>query len=270
MDDENNPNGTTDPPSRPLWGPISGPPASDDRQAVPEVRQAWVPPQPPARRNGATIGLVVGAVCLVAVSAVVVVMALNPSRTVAGGPAGVTTQGTYTYTYETSTTTTVPTTTWQQYVTPTTTSFPASGFRTVGGAEGMTIAVPSDWTVGAGAVAANQQATDPTNSYRFIRFGGLASAPGTLLDSITSYESTSLAGTGGYQRISLTPGTVGPGDDSVDWTFDFVKDGAPQRAFGHYWRHDGIDFVAYLSAPVDSWDSMQPVITEMVNSVTPL
>ena len=135
------------------------------------------------------------------------------------------------------------------------------------GPEGIVVSIPEDWPVKPGATASNLQADDPGSPGDLIRFGGSPSPAVSLLDSIVQNETDNPNIRDGYQRLRLerVDGTA----DTVEWEFLFVKDGQSRHAFGRFWRLDGVDYVVYASAGIDTWPNLRRVMDIVILTATP-
>ncbi|MEU5693242.1 hypothetical protein [Actinosynnema sp. NPDC020468] len=151
----------------------------------------------------------------------------------------------------------------------TTTSAPATpqGYRRVTGPGGIEVSIPQDWPVKPGAVPSNQQADNPKSPGDLLRFGGGPAVPGALYDSLVAAETENPTIAAGYTRVKLEKITNRA--DTVDWEFEYDKDGTRRHVFGRYWRLGGTDYVVYASAGAGTWSTMRPILDVLLGSVTP-
>jgi hypothetical protein len=228
---------------------------------------AYVPPTPrAARRNLTPLYILIAAVAVL--GGVLAVAIVRYQGGVVGTAAPTTTTTTTTETPDTGAILPGPPETSSPEWTTTTTTPPPAEYRTVTGPEGVYVSIPADWTVHEGAVPSNLQADSP-NGQGLIRFGGSASTPTPLYDTVASNETDNPNITNGYQRIELTSVPSLP-VEAVDWEFTFVKDGATRHSYGRYWRTNGIDYVVYASTSADLWYAMTDIIDVMVRTAGPI
>ncbi|MFD8493647.1 hypothetical protein [Amycolatopsis sp. NPDC059657] len=153
--------------------------------------------------------------------------------------------------------------------TTTTTSSTTSDLKPVSGPAGLTVSLPPSWSVHAGAVASNREATDPGEASRLIRFGGNPGGSGSLFDITARNETRNTAISTGYQRVRLDKIAFGGASEAVDWEFTFTKGGKPTHARGVYWRIGNTDYVVYISSSEASWAESAEIFDSVLASAQP-
>lgn len=155
--------------------------------------------------------------------------------------------------------------------TPTTRTSPPNapaGFQRVITQAGMTTVIPEGWEVVPCASGNGcEQSTDPTNTNRFLRFGGSPSPAGDLLTVQGTYERQFSQRTG-YQRLRFESGSY-HGHASVEWEFEWTSSGVRRHVRVLYWRAEGDDNLVYASSTADSWAQMLPIYQAMTDNSTP-
>jgi len=139
-------------------------------------------------------------------------------------------------------------------------------YQQVSGPGGLTVDVPAGWVLTGSPSVDNEQADDPADAQRFVRFGASTPAKASQRDEILAGERTNPNIQRGYHRVQLTSLTF-QGGDAVDWEFTFSKAGVTRHARGLYWRANGLGYVVYVSGPDSAWAPLQPVFDRMVASV---
>ncbi|TCO59756.1 hypothetical protein [Actinocrispum wychmicini] len=227
-------------------------------------------PAPPKRNQGALVAIIAGAAVFLAVSTVVVVLAVRGSGTTPTAdllPASVPTTS-WQQTYATTTSTSVVTSSSVPSSTPSSTVAGLT-WRRVSGPAGISVEIPADWPTKPGAVPSNVQADSTQVVGDLIRFGGSTSPSKTLLASVMDSEANTPTIRDGYERLQL--GVVDNSADAVVWEFVFTaKDGMNRHAIGRFWRLGQVDYVVYASSSVDSWPAMAAVYQHMVSTVSPV
>lgn len=163
---------------------------------------------------------------------------------------------------------TTSTTTWTTRSSTTTTTTSES-VQKVAGQAGMSTAIPPGWSVhtcqsGNGC----EQSDDPTDSGRFLRFGGSPSPAGDLTSVQAKYEQDFGRNRTGYQRFTLQPGSF-HGYPSVEWEFEWTSSGVRRHVHVLYWRAGGADNFVYASSTVDGWATTSGIYDDMVTYATP-
>ncbi|WP_370947358.1 hypothetical protein AB5J62_07325 [Amycolatopsis sp. cg5] len=153
--------------------------------------------------------------------------------------------------------------------TTTTTSSAATGLKPVTGPAGLVVSLPPSWSVHAGAVASNREATDPDEASRLIRFGGNPSSSGSLFDITARNETRNTSISTDYQRVRLDKIDFGNASEAVDWEFTFTKSGKATHARGVYWRIDNTDYVVYTSSSETSWAESAEIFDSVLASAQP-
>jgi hypothetical protein len=258
--------------------PFPAPNAPVSGQPVAAGPPQWAEPATPApkRNRGMLTAIIAGGTAFVAVTAVVVLMAVRGSgKTGTADPSPVYAPIPTVSEYSWKSTTPTYTTTTSTSETPTSVSTSSSppvatqAFRRASGPAGISVEIPADWPVKPGAVSSNVQADSTEVAGDLLRFGGSTSTPNSLQASIVEYEANTPSIRLDYQRLQLGP--AGDGSNAVVWEFLFTtKDGAARHAIGRYWRLGRIDYVVYMSSSVDSWASMAPIYGHMVQTATPV
>lgn len=150
---------------------------------------------------------------------------------------------------------------------PDTPSAPTGDYTQVTGPDNLMTEIPNGWQpVPSGNY---EQANDPNDSGRFVRYGATAAPPGDLLSSLMSAEQTNPNIQDGYQRVQLTNVDYHDGDPAVDWEFEFVKAGVTRHVYSRYWEANGTEYFVYVSATADRWLDTQPIFTEMADTASP-
>jgi len=171
----------------------------------------------------------------------------------------------------TTTSSTQPTSTRPTSTRPATTTTSVSapdGYRRVVTNAGMTTMIPDGWPVvpcssGNGC----EQATDPVDTERFLRFGGSPSPSGSLESTQSTYE-RQFSQRPGYQQLRFETGSY-HGFPSVEWEFEWNNSGVRRHVRVLYWRADGDDNIAYASSTADSWEQTLPLYQTMISHSTP-
>jgi hypothetical protein len=221
--------------------------------------------------------LVAGLTVAIAVLAVTVVVGLNRHRLESGTPIAVARSATPTMSPQpsdnpgrTSIATTEPTTT--QPTTPPT-SFTQGevpdGYMSETGPAGIQVNIPSGWTV-TDPFASEDEADDPDGSGSLIRYGGNPSGAMSLLAAVTSDEAGNTSVKNGYQQLQLAEVASTTGDDTVVWEFLFDKNGVQRHVVSWFWRAEGYDYIVYASSTAANWPAMQPVLTVLEQTASPV
>ena len=153
--------------------------------------------------------------------------------------------------------------------TTTTTSSTAADLKPVTGPAGLVVSLPPSWSVHAGAVASNREATDPDEASRLIRFGGNPGGSGSLFDITARNETRNTAISADYQRVRLDKIDFGNASEAVDWEFTFTKNGKATHARGVYWRIDNTDYVVYTSSSEATWAESAEIFDSVLASARP-
>jgi hypothetical protein len=166
--------------------------------------------------------------------------------------------------WETTTTTSAPP---SRSRTTTSSSAPA-GYRRVLTQAGMTTMIPEGWPVvpcssGNGC----EQATDPVDTERFLRFGASPSPSASLESTQSTYE-RQFSQRSGYRQIRFETGSY-HGFPSVEWEFEWTSSGVRRHVRVMYWRADGNDNIAYASSTANRWDQTLPLYQNMISYSTP-
>jgi hypothetical protein len=141
-------------------------------------------------------------------------------------------------------------------------------YQVVDAPGGMSVSVPSSWSVHAGASSTNVQADDP-DADCFLRFGGGKADPRPLGTVVSGFERTTPSIQTGYQRLQLSSVAYGQAQAAVDWEFTFSSDTGPRHAYGRYWRTGGTDYVVYASCAVDDWSEAEQPLSTMFDTASP-
>jgi hypothetical protein len=219
------------------------------------------------RVNGTALAVIAGCIAFVAVVAVVVVVGLNRKIVEAGTPIAVSRSATTMQ----PTTTTVPPTTSTVPAPPTslTQGVVPSGYTPESGPAGIQVNIPSGWTI-ASPFASENEADDPAGSGSLIRYGGTPSPSMSLLDAITSDESSNTSVKTGYQQLQLNQVSSPTGDDTVVWEFLFDKNNVQRHVLSWFWRANGTDYVVYFSSTVANWPAMQSIASAVEQTAGPV
>jgi hypothetical protein len=145
-----------------------------------------------------------------------------------------------------------------------------SGYTRVTGPVGVEVSVPSNWPTADETLVSVDEVDDPGDQDTYLRYGGSAAAPTSLLTAVRQIE-VSTAGLGNdYQRLSMTEVTSPSGDQTVEWQFLFTKNGVQRHAVDWFWRADGNDYGVYAATPVTNWQQLQPVIQVLEQTAGPV
>jgi hypothetical protein len=144
-----------------------------------------------------------------------------------------------------------------------------AGFQAASAPGGLTTLVPSGWPAKPQANRSTaMQATDPAQPTSFLRYGGSASPPGSLL-AIQKQAERGFAGKyPGYQLLALTPGKW-RGHESVTWEFEFNTASGRKHVNSIYWRIGRVDYVLYASSLVTNWPKMKTIYTTALGATKP-
>ncbi|HEY4017604.1 MAG TPA: hypothetical protein VGM75_02890 [Pseudonocardiaceae bacterium] len=218
------------------------------------------------RRISPTIlALIAGGTAFVAVIAVVVFVGVNHRNVEAGTPIAVAT----TQTLPTSDNPGQPSTATEQPTTqPLTQGAEPGGYVPASGPAGVTVNIPSGWTVSQ-PFAAEDEADDPSGSGSLIRYGGTPSSSASLLDVVSGDEASNTSVKTGYQQLQLGQVQSATGDDTVVWEFLFDKAGVQRHVLSWFWRAQGYDYLVYFSTTEANWPSMQPVVNLVEQTAGP-
>jgi hypothetical protein len=145
-----------------------------------------------------------------------------------------------------------------------------SGYTRVTGPVGVEVCVPSNWPTADETLVSVDEVDDPGDQNTYLRYGGSAAAPTSLMTAVLQIE-VSTAGLGNdYQRLSITEVTSPSGDETVAWQFLFTKNGVQRHAVDWFWRADGSDYGVYAATPVTNWQQLQPVIQVLEQTAGPV
>jgi hypothetical protein len=144
------------------------------------------------------------------------------------------------------------------------------GYRLASGPNGLTVAIPAGWPVRPGPDLL-QQADDPQQPGRFVRFGGSPAATGTELANVLAVERTLRASPGvrGYTRLVLRPVLYGNAVAAVEWGYQLTQGNQRRTAAARYWRFGGADYVILASAPAATWPATRQTFEIMLRSARP-
>jgi hypothetical protein len=233
------------------------------------------PPSRPRRVSGTTVTLIAGVILF---AAVVTLTALHiggrgRNTTAAPAPVGYTTQpvAQVNPAHEDTSSAVEPTDPPAVITEPTLASgVVPSGYTRVVGPVGVQVSVPSNWPTADETLASVDEVDDPSDQDTYLRYGGSASAPTTLMTAVQQIE-VSTAGLGNdYQRLSMTEVTSPNGDQTVEWQFLFTKNGVRRHAVDWFWRVDGNDYAVYAATPVTNWQQLQPVVQVLEQTAGPV
>ena len=146
-------------------------------------------------------------------------------------------------------------------------SLPLSMER-VTGPGGLETVIPRGWPTKTLPEPGSEQATDPFDDRRVIKFGG---APPTDSSSILDYHADyerKVAKRPGYILHALTPTSV-RAQEAVDWQFEWNAPEGRRHVRAVYWRAGGIEFFVYAHGPAASWPETASILQTMVDQSTP-
>jgi hypothetical protein len=168
---------------------------------------------------------------------------------------------------DTSTTTTTTAATTSSSTTTTTSE---SDLAPVSGPGGITTVIPPGWTVAPTSSPGSVQATDPSDSTKFVRYGGSAAPATPILQSHLGAERdfSSQANRPGYARLTLEQTTV-RGYDAVDWEFEWDAPEGRRHVHAMYWRADGTEYFVYVSTRLADWPGYASVFSSMLDNARP-
>jgi hypothetical protein len=143
-----------------------------------------------------------------------------------------------------------------------------NGYQRVISDSGMSTIVPKDWSVEP-CVSGNgcEQADDPADSSRFIRFGGSPAPTRSLIETLIDYEEQFAANSPGYHRIYLQSGAY-EGHESMEWEFEWDSGGTRRHGRGTYWRANGMDNFVYVSSPTSTWTTTVGYYMDILRNTT--
>jgi hypothetical protein len=144
-----------------------------------------------------------------------------------------------------------------------------AGFRQVNGPAGLRTVIPDGWRATPSTGPGADQAIDPANTTRYVKYGGSA-APTTGIEfSHARYENGFAARTDGYRRIALAPARY-DGHAAVEWEFEHRDDAdGVKHVRSLYWRSEGTEYFLLAAAPAAEWDQMKPIYDAMVANAAP-
>ncbi|MFI7115813.1 hypothetical protein [Amycolatopsis sp. NPDC049868] len=112
------------------------------------------------------------------------------------------------------------------------------------------------------------QATDPTRSSHYVRFGSYT-ATGEIGQFRAAAEQEAKTRLPGLSRLRMEPRTV-RNFEGVDWEFTWDgRDGQQRRVRAVYWRAGGIENFVYVSVPASDWTAWEPFVAVMLDNSTP-
>lgn len=225
-------------------------------------------PRGPSRVNQTMLALIAGGTAFAAVVVVVFAIGLNHRTVEAGTPIAVSRSATQATSTVVPTTSTVPAPP-PASTEPTSQNPQPSGYLTETGPAGIQVQIPSGWTVSS-PFASENEADDPSGSGSLIRYGGTPSPSMSLLDAITSDETSNTSVKTGYQQLQLNNVSSPSGDDTVVWEFLFDKNGMQRHVLSWFWRANGTDYVVYFSSTAANWPAMQSIVSTVEQTAAPI
>jgi hypothetical protein len=149
-----------------------------------------------------------------------------------------------------------------------TTRPPPTGFRRVTGPEQVQTVIPIGWQVVRGGAPGAMRATDPSDSSRFIGYGGTPAPDGDIADAHAENETKFAARTANYRRIDLMRATYA-GHPAIEWEYYHEDGSGLQHVRALFWQVDGVEYFIFASGPETYWDRMLPIYDEMVANSRP-
>lgn len=149
-----------------------------------------------------------------------------------------------------------------------TTPPPPQGYQRVAGPAKVETVIPVGWTIARAGGPGAMRATDPSDSGRFVGYGG-APATSTDIASIHVAQETKFAQrTSEYNRISLNRATYA-GHPAIEWEYEHNDGSGTQHVRALFWIVNGVEFFIFASGPQVQWSRMLPLYDEMVASSRP-
>ncbi|MFI9450088.1 hypothetical protein [Amycolatopsis sp. NPDC052450] len=146
-------------------------------------------------------------------------------------------------------------------------SLPLSMER-VNGPAGLETVIPRGWPTKTLSEPGSEQATDPADDRRIIKFGGAPPSGSTnILDYHLDYE-RKVAKRPGYVLHALTPTSVRD-HDAVDWRFEWNAPEGRRHVRVVYWRTGGIEYFVYAHGPAASLPETALIVRAMVDQSAP-
>lgn len=149
-----------------------------------------------------------------------------------------------------------------------TTRPPPDGFQRVTGPEMVQTVIPIGWNVARGGAPGAMRATDPSNSGRFVGYGGAPAPKVDIAQAHVANETKFAELTADYERIDLNRATYA-GHPAVEWEYQHDDGSGPQHVRALYWHVDGIEYFVFASGPKQQWSRMRPIYDEMVANSRP-
>ncbi|TDP97729.1 hypothetical protein [Labedaea rhizosphaerae] len=143
-----------------------------------------------------------------------------------------------------------------------------SAYDHVTGPAGLRTVVPDGWAQARSTGPGAEIAVDPSNSQRYVKYGGSAIDGSDMLATHLMYEASYAARSDGYHRVALLDATFREAD-AVVWEFRFTGPGGTQHAKSLYWRVKGVEYFVLVSGPERDWSRMSAVYDQMVAAARP-
>ena len=138
----------------------------------------------------------------------------------------------------------------------------------VNGPAGLQTVLPRGWPTKTLPEPGSEQATDPADSRRIVKFGGAPPADGTDIMTYHQRYEQQIAKRGGYVLIGLRPTTL-RGHEAVDWEFAWDAPEGRHHVRAVYWRSDGIEYYVYVHGPEETWPDTASLAQRMLDESTP-
>jgi hypothetical protein len=132
----------------------------------------------------------------------------------------------------------------------------------------MTTAIPAGWRTAPAPGPGSTQATDPTDSTRYVRYGGSAVPDEDAYPTHAAYERDFAKSHKAFESIRLERTTL-HGAPAIDWEFEWAAPEGRRHVRSIYWRAQGYEYFVYASALVSSWPQTEPILDDMINHATP-
>jgi hypothetical protein len=140
----------------------------------------------------------------------------------------------------------------------------------VSGGGGIFTEVPASWSHRS-LSATLDEAVDPTNKLRLLRYGGAPATDGrSLLYRIADAERKASIQKSGYVQLRLDPVAFHDAE-AVAWEYEYY-DKADNRLHcsARYWMAGGVEYVLHVQSPHSDWEETEPVLERMVETAGPV
>ncbi|MPZ84581.1 MAG: hypothetical protein GEV28_31015 [Actinophytocola sp.] len=149
-----------------------------------------------------------------------------------------------------------------------TTSPPPHGFQRVSGPARVQTVIPVGWTIARAGGPGAMRATDPSDSGRFVSYGGATATSRDIAGVHLAYETKFAERTAEYERIGLNHATYA-GHQAIEWEYEHNDGSGTQHVRSLFWLVDGVEYFIFASGPQARWPGMLPIYDEMVANSRP-